>query len=669
MEEKGKDSGMVLKLPTMRGIVVLLVSMTFVLVLLVTPAAAQPVKVWVNAPEYVEEGASFVATIDVDNIRDFNMGIFDLSFNSSVVVVTDVEDGRLNEVTIPVDMWKFMDENTIKVFLEISGGSVVSGSGYLAKIHFQAVGEEGDESILNLSNGELVKCVFEDDRATPEAISVEWIDTEVRIVKGEPEPTSTPGKVHNLNTSENFSSIQAAIDDPDTKEGDVIEVGDGVYYENVDVTKSLTISSRNGPANCIIKAAKADDNVFEVAVDYACIRGFTVKGALAGGKAGIYLNASYCNVSNNNCSNSYCGIHLEGSCNNTVSTNNCFSNNEDGISLSDSSNNTLSDNNCSSNNWAGICLHNSSNNTIFDNNLKNNLDGIHLQSSSNNILADNRCSSNWNGISFRHSRSSILSNNNCSSNSDYGIHLYESSDNNVISDNICFDNGNGIALSNSNNNNISTNNCSLNDIGIHLWLLSTDNIISNNTCSSNNIGFRLYETGSNTISNNICSNNGDGILILGSHNSIISNNNCSSNNGYGIFLLGINNKIYLNNFINNTDNVYSSELTNIWNSTSPLNYTYKDKTYTNYLGNYWSDYNGSDADGDGIGDAPYSINSDNDSYPLMLPFENYFTPAEDIFETGTPENPDRSFFGIHNGTIMPIQAISMSNRYTSLRRI
>jgi hypothetical protein len=39
-------------------------------------------------------------------------------------------------------------------------------------------------------------------------------------------------------------------------------------------------------------------------------------------------------------------------------------------------------------------------------------------------------------------------------------------------------------------------------------------------------------------------------------------------------------------------------------------------------GNYWDDYNGSDADRDGIGDVPYVVDADNvDHYPLMFPYD------------------------------------------------
>jgi nitrous oxidase accessory protein NosD len=54
-----------------------------------------------------------------------------------------------------------------------------------------------------------------------------------------------------------------------------------------------------------------------------------------------------------------------------------------------------------------------------------------------------------------------------------------------------------------------------------------------------------------------------------------------------------------------------------------ITYTYDGTTYKSYLGNYWNDYKGTDAEGDGIGDTHYSIYSVRDDYPLMTPFENY----------------------------------------------
>ena len=292
------------------------------------------------------------------------------------------------------------------------------------------------------------------------------------------------------------------------------------------------------------------------------------------------LKSDNCLISNSNISNNYDGIFLYDSNKNSIS-NNIISSNNYGIDLRYSDNNSISENNISSNNWEGIYLSNSNENSISENIISSNNDeGIDLWHSSNNSISSN-----------------IISNNK------YGIFFYDSNKNS-ISNNIISDNDNGIYLEDSNNNSISEDNISNNDDGIHLYE-STNNSILENNISDNDDGIGLWYSNENSILRNNISSNNNGIVLGYSNNNII----------------------YLNNFINNTYNAFSYG-NNIWNSTEPITYTYKGSTFTNYMGNYWDDYKGSDANGDGIGDTPYSIDSDKDYYPLMRPFEYYFAPDE-----------------------------------------
>jgi parallel beta-helix repeat protein len=144
-----------------------------------------------------------------------------------------------------------------------------------------------------------------------------------------------------------------------------------------------------------------------------------------------------------------------------------------------------------------------------------------------------------------------------------------------------------------------------------------------------NVGIKVNSNNNTIVGNNASNNNRDGIRLSSSSNNTITGNIVRNNNRGGIHLSSSsNNKIYFNNFINNTGNVYSYNSTSIWNSPLEMTYTYDGTAYTSYLGNYWDDYEGSDADGDGIGERSYCIDSgedESDDYPLMKPFENYIT--------------------------------------------
>lgn len=153
-------------------------------------------------------------------------------------------------------------------------------------------------------------------------------------------------------------------------------------------------------------------------------------------------------------------------------------------------------------------------------------------------------------------------------------------------------------------------------IGEVVYIAANNIYFSGFTIQGAWVGVYLAYSNNTTLTGNIITNNWRGIYIGESSNNTFIGNAISNNIEYGTLLwYSSGNTFYHNNFIDNTIQVYGDVSTNTW-----------DDGYPNG-GNFWSDYTGTDTNGDGIGDIPYTIDADNqDRYPFINPW----TPPPDI---------------------------------------
>ena len=159
------------------------------------PVAAQPAAtVSIDAPDEAAADSDFTANINITEVTDFDATNYDVSFDASVLRLDDITSGLIGSTTIPVDIYNEISSGTWTVVQNVPGTTGVSGSGYLAVLHFHVIGSEGDSSTISLSNGMLGNNLAEEITAT-------WTGDSVSV------PDATPPTVSSVSPVADATNI------------------------------------------------------------------------------------------------------------------------------------------------------------------------------------------------------------------------------------------------------------------------------------------------------------------------------------------------------------------------------------------------------------------------------------------------------------------------------